>query len=274
VLLIRSLKISFRRSYTDELHRENANSIPAVFWMIVEAVQRPDLLSQALGEVLTSQSWSQLSTNSSMDIESLCNMPILQSMYAETLRLYTSLFALRSAPHGDFNLGNFTIPKDELIAVDTRVGAMNRSIWNVGDAQSPHPIDQFWAERFLVYPDDPKSGPLRFNSSKPKAFAPPAEAFDPSHPNNNGKGPQFTMDGLSGAWFPFGGGTRQCPGRNFAKQEIILSFALMFSKLDIELLGDADSAVNVRARKPNMKYYGLGTLPPRGKVPFRIRRRV
>ena len=101
--------------------------------MIVEALQRPDLLSQALDEVVASQSWSSLSSDSSINIDSLCGMPILQSMYAETLRLYTSLFALRTAAHNDFNLGDFTIPKDEMLGIDTRVAAMDRSIWNVGD---------------------------------------------------------------------------------------------------------------------------------------------
>lgn len=74
------------------------------------------------------------------------------------------------------------------------------------------------------------------------------------------------MEGLSGAWLPFGGGLRQCPGRTFAKREIILSFAVMASTFDLELL-EAGPVV------PDMKYYGLGTFPPMGKVPFKIRRR-
>lgn len=77
------------------------------------------------------------------------------------------------------------------------------------------------------------------------------------------------MEGLSGAWLPFGGGSRQCPGRNFAKQEIILSFALIATMFDIELL----EGTKKDSMQPDMKYYGLGTLPPKGKVPFRIRRR-
>ena len=199
-----------------------------------------------------------------MDIESLCGMPILQSMYAETLRLYISLFALRSAAHGDFNLGNFTIPRDELLAVDSRVAAMDKNVWKEG----AHPVGQFWAERFLVYPDDPQSGPLRFNPSKPTTGPPTATEAASSHSVDK-QGRHFTLDGLASAWLPFGGGTRQCPGRNFAKQEIILSFAVIFSMLEIELV-DADK---VEPPKPDMKYYGLGTLPPKTKVPFRVRRR-
>ena len=132
--------------------------------MTYESLQRLDVLSQALWEIVASQSWSQLEVNPTLQVESLCQMPLLQSMYAETLRLYTSLFALRSAPHGDLDFCRFTIPKDELVAVDSRVAAMDASIWNTGptntDHPGYHPLDSFWAERFLVYPNAPQSGPL------------------------------------------------------------------------------------------------------------------
>ena len=236
--------------------------------MIYEALQRPSVLSQALEEIVTSQDWSSLDSNPTMKIESLCNKPLLQSMYAETLRLYTSLFTLRSSSHGTLDVANFTIPKDELLAVDSRVSAMDSSIWNTGstklDCEGLHPLSKFWAERFLVLPGDPKSGPVRFNPSKPKG---PCPEFS-SHLHD--RDPHFTMDGLAGAWLPFGGGNRQCPGKSFAKNEVILGFAIVFSMLDIELL----SLNDVGARKPDMKFYGLGTLPPKGKVPFRFRRRA
>lgn len=204
-----------------------------------------------------------------MDIDALCSQPFLQSVYAETLRLYTSLFSLRSTTHEAFKLGEWRIPKDKLIAVDSRVAHMDKSFWNTGNSNScdedegPHPLSQFWAERFLEYADDPTSGPLRCKKFRQRDLS--AASF----PDSSGDRPsrRFTMDGLSGAWLPFGGGLRQCPGRNFAKQEIILSFALMASTFDLELL-KAGPVV------PDMKYYGLGTFPPKGKVPFRIRRRI
>jgi cytochrome P450 len=241
--------------------------------MIYEALQQPDVLLQAMTEVIESQSGCTLDINTTTQIDSLCRKPLLQSMYAETLRLYTSLFSLRSASHTSFGLGDFQIPKDELVAVDSRVAAMNASVWNTGaptadaDAYAPHPLNCFWAHRFLVFPDDPTSGPLRGHPTKPKAFVPGSSAS--SHDNKGGTTPRFTTAGLSGAWVPYGGGNRQCPGRNFAKLEIIVGFAIVLSTLEIELLDHQ----NHERRKPDLKYYGLGTLPPKGKIPFRVRRR-
>lgn len=238
--------------------------------MIYQALQQPDVLSQALTEVAESQSRSTLDINATMQIDSLCRMPLLQSMYAETLRLYTSLFSLRSASHTSFAFGDFIIPKDELVAVDSRVAAMDSNVWNTGtltaDADAPHPLDRFWADRFLVVPDDRTSGPLRVHPAGPKTSVPGSSA--PLHGNGRDT-PRFSTDGLTGAWVPYGGGNRQCPGRNFAKQEIILGFAIVLSTLEIELLGDESHD----PRKPDTKYYGLGTLPPKGTVPFRFRRR-
>ena len=56
----------------------------------------------------------------------------------------------------------------------------------------------------------------------------------------------------------------------FRKAENYTESAVMFLMLDIELLdsGDLDS------RKPNLKYFGLGILPPEGRVPFRVKKRL
>lgn len=240
--------------------------------MIYEALQQPDILSHALTEVAESQSRITPDMNASTRIDSLCSIPLLQSMYAETLRLYTSLFSLRSASHASFTFCDFKIPKDELVAVDSRVAAMDSNAWNTGtltaDADTPHPLNRFWAERFLVFPDDPTSGPLRVDPAA-KAQMPVPESSAAPHSHNGKASPRFSMDGLAGAWVPYGGGNRQCPGRNFAKQEIIMGFAIVLSTLEIEL---ADKETHER-RNPDMKYYGLGTLPPKGTIPFRVRRR-
>ena len=146
--------------------RENTNSISAVFWMMYELLQRPIVLSEAEGEILISQFWIKLNSATTMKLDLLCNMPLLQSMYTRTLRLYTSLFSLRSFAHGDIDFLNFKIPKAESLEADSYVTATARSVWSMGGSNGPneeqtHPLDRFWAKRFLGYPNDPTSGPSR-----------------------------------------------------------------------------------------------------------------
>ena len=246
-------------------HRENANSIPAIFWMMYEALQRPALLTQVLDTIAASQTIRIQSSSAVVDVERLSSVPILLSMYSETLRVYTSLFSMRSALHGDFKIGPYTIPQGKLIAVDSSVSAMDSRVWNSRAKESEkdedQSVEQWWAERFLVKSRDPPSGPF----CSPESDAVAAGRTDyPLVPFGNKR---YSTEGLAGAWTPYGGGARQCPGRNFAKQEIIVGFGLIFSMLEIELHEPSTQG----SVKPNMKYYGLGTLPPKYKVPFHIR---
>lgn len=173
----------------------------------------------------------------------------------------------RSATGGDFQLGEWCIPEGSILGFPSQTGAMNKEIWNAGTEDDPHPLDAFWEERFLIYPDNPNSGPLRRQES-----AADSSKLEPAVRSSNLEKPMcepiFSTKGLSGAYLPFGGGPGICPGRHFAKQEVICTLAKLASKYDIELQVS-------KGWEPKMdtNYYPIGALPPRNKVPFRIRRR-
>jgi cytochrome P450 len=101
--------------------------------------------------------------------------------------------------------------------------------WNAPN----HPSTEFWPERFL---------------------------------NEEGK---FSLEGRQAQWLPFGFGEHMCPGRHFAKQEMIINFVVLMSVYEIELL-------TPKAWRPEDSYarYGFGTQQPKAKVPFKIRRRA
>lgn len=235
---------------------ENANSVPATFWFVLEMFRNKSHLVRARAEVKACYT-----SENEFDINMLCKQPFLQSVYAETLRLRTSLFLVRGADHGDFHLQNCTFGRGKMIAIDTGAAHTDHKVWNTGNPDSPKGADTFWAERFLVDPQDPYSGPLK-PSQKTKALS----EKDTSSEKAEGS-TKFTMKGLDGAWIPFGGGVRQCPGKQFAKQEIILSFAILCTAFDIELLEEKNYV-------SDMRYYGLGGMPVKGKVPFKIRLRA
>ncbi len=81
------------------------------------------------------------------------------------------------------------------------------------------------------------------------------------------EGMLFAIDDVEGSWIPYGGGPRMCPGRHFAKREIILTTAMLVTMFDCEVLRD------VRSLKMDMRGFGFGTLNAVGKVPVRMRRR-
>lgn len=142
---------------------------------------------------------------------------------------------------------------------------MNEEIWSTGGDKNPYPLDTFWSDRFIVNPEDPSSGPLRRPKEKknrPNAASQSNKAADPAKP-------YFSVDGLSASWVPYGGGQSLCPGRHFAKQEIITTTAILLAAYEIELIEERGK----KRPEVDMSCFGFGTMPPNRKIPFRIRRR-
>ncbi len=141
---------------------------------------------------------------------------------------------------------------------------MNPDIWNAGGPDNPHPLDTFWADRFLIYPNDPMSGPLRKDVVPVKEHH--SESITEEKPLETE--PSFSMEGVAGGWIPYGGGQRMCPGRHFAKQEIIGTLALLLTQYEIELREPKNGVPEC-----DMRFFPFGGLPPTEEMPFRLRKR-
>lgn len=183
------------------------------------------------------------------DVDHLLRLPFLQAVYAETLRLRMHFYIIRMPDRVDLNIRDWILPRQKVIVTPTTVAHMDEEAWSTG-LNNEHPVDQFWVGRFLKYPSE--SG--RVNGEAQSSFASP---------------PTFSTKGLEGAWIPYGGGPRQCPGRHFAKRQILLTTALMVSLFDCEILQQGrDVQENF-----SLNGFGSGVSRPVGKVPVRIRRR-
>lgn len=247
--------------------RTNANSVPAACWFLLETLHDPFLQKRVRASLQAARAEPPANANQPLafDMAKLTSDALLQSIFAEILRLRVAALVVRQPTVDRFSLpGGWHIKQNETLSMSTRTELMDDAFWNAGDAANPHPLDHFWAERFMVYPDDPRSGPLREPRRRLKSIQ--AQAQQQQDGKNGKNEPYFSLDGCSWSWVPFGGGRQLCPGRHFAKREILLTSAIFLMAFDIELLTD-------KLPGPDEGVYGFGTMPPNGKVPCRIRRR-
>jgi cytochrome P450 len=193
--------------------RTTNNSIIASFWTAVETFSSSHLLAEVRQEaeacrIVDPEAGPDQPPQ--FDIEKLLQQPVLQAIYAETLRLRISDYFVRHHSHGDIQMDGWRIPNNHLILTSPMHAHMDASIWG-----TERPVDEFWPERFL----------------KPAA----------------GDGREFTTERAKGAWVPYGGGYHACPGRHFAKMMIIFSTALLVTMYDCEILANPkDLAMTMR----------------------------
>lgn len=144
------------------MNRSAANSIPAAFWMLVHVINDPFLLRRARHKMETCMIRS--TTNSdefAFDVTALCNNPLLQSIYAETLRLRAFPFLIRSPEREDLSFKGWLLPKSKFILISSYHAQIDENVWNTGSGKVRHPLAELWADRFLIYPGNGASGPLK-----------------------------------------------------------------------------------------------------------------
>lgn len=224
------------------MNRSSGNSLPAAFWNVAEIYADPDLRERVMHELAKARMPDDDAGGPSLplrfELEGITSSPLLQSIYAETMRLRVSFLHCRVPRHSDYRLGPFNLRRGGLILVSSDLASRNETAW--GPRRCQRPLEDFWADRFLVPAEGERVG--------------------------EGDGPRFSMDGLDGAWIPYGGGKLMCPGRHLAKQEMIVSVAVFAAYFDVEL---SDGVPPMSERS-----FGVGSQPPAGRVPARLRRKV
>ncbi|KAL1606179.1 hypothetical protein SLS60_003580 [Paraconiothyrium brasiliense] len=226
------------------------NSITAAFWAIFEVYRDPKLLASVRSEL---EPCIQKDDNGHIhfDINHLLRLPILQAVYAETLRLRMHFYIVRMPDRVDINIRDWIIPRRKVIVALTTVAHMDATAWDTG-ANNEHRVDQFWAGRFLRYPAGQRTDRSGVEKQTSDATSPTAPTFSTKH--------------VDGAWIPYGGGPRQCPGRHFAKRQILLTTALFVTLFDCDMLGGAENM----GEDFSLKGFGGGVSHPVGKVPVRM----
>jgi cytochrome P450 len=242
----------------------NANAIVTAVWFIFYVNKDAELKRRVEAEMSTAINNLSSTIPVQFNIQKLTNGSLLQSIYAETLRLHVAVQLNRTPEHSDYMLGPWRMRQGRMITLNTLITGQLTSLWSQGGVENSHPLTEFWSDRFLVYPDDPSSGPLKSSADKSREGGFEEKTIDIAKRPS----PTFTTEGLAGGFVPYGGGPWMCPGRHFAKQEMIGSFALFSHYFDIAI--DPEDAKKVEA---DMSFFGLGSLPLKEKLPFKIRRK-
>ncbi|CAE7194177.1 hypothetical protein P3342_009588 [Pyrenophora teres f. teres] len=225
------------------------NLVPSTMMTTLHLFKDTNLLSRVRTSLEDTVSSDENGIEVAMD--KLLSKDLLQSVYAETLRLYVQSYITRCSPHEDVPVGSWWLPRNEVSMVASYTSHMNTDLWNTREGK--HPVTDFWAERFLLDPNDDQSGPLK-RTGEEKV---PAKAGD--------VGVHFSNKGLGGAWIPYGGGFGACPGRLLAKRVIMFTCALLVTEYEVD--------IRTQDFEMDSSDFGLGTQKPKGAIAFAIRKR-
>ncbi|CAO1605168.1 hypothetical protein XANCAGTX0491_008694 [Xanthoria calcicola] len=222
----------------------NTNTGSATLWTLIHllSARDPTLLPRVRAETESVRGFA----DGTLDVKRLMEKPLLQSVYAEVLRLYVDLTITRNlkadvtvpVDYGGDDAPRVRLPKGDMVMAPSWTVHRDANAW------PGVPPDQFDAERFLVA---------------------------------NEKGAKvFSLGNTPGRWMPYGGGRPICPGRVFAKQEIIVAVATVLRMYDFQMVGYCDRQGRRTEDFPGMrsKLPGTGIGLPDGDIHVRIKERT
>ncbi|KAM7182859.1 Cytochrome P450 [Rhypophila sp. PSN 637] len=216
-----------------------ANTLPAALWMILHILLDEDLAARLETEI--SVAFRDPSSTPTLSI--LSSLPLLNSVYCETLRLHIAGPVGRTSSNPGFRLGGrWQIDAGVPMMSSNWLGGLSQTFWNTGymlpSGTPEYPVETFWAERFLKYPDAVLSGPIR----KPEWSMYETRGRSSQNTVEDDRSAKLVTEGLNGYRFPFGGGAFKCPGEALASCTVLTSVAILITSLRIELVAPGEAA--------------------------------
>ena len=180
--------------------------MPATFWLICNMVKDRSLLDRATSEAKACRT-PQNPEAPPFDTTRLCNQPLLQSCYAETLRMCVAVYIIRKPVYEDAQVLDYTIPKNKMMVVSSAMAHMDQRNWNTG-VHDERPVDTFWGDRFLTYRTDISRTASALaiiktqegNDANPKQFLSASTAPVP-HPPQPRFSPEWLQWGVDPLWW-------------------------------------------------------------------------
>lgn len=222
---------------------QNSNSVPAAAWSIANTLTCPDpeLLKNIRAEAQAAITVDEKTGKRTFDMQKLIKSPWLQAVYTETLRLRVGFSVTRDAVR-DTEMDGFRIPKGSMVQAPIPI-AHHDAVWET----EGHPVLEFWPQRHLTT----------------------VETTDENSKTTTTT--DFSLGSRSGYFFPYGGGATMCPGRHFAKQEIIGTLALFVTQFETEVIGWVTSDGSPSDREAR-NGEGMAVFQPDRDLKIRVKR--
>ncbi|KAF7509612.1 hypothetical protein GJ744_007650 [Endocarpon pusillum] len=232
----------------------SSNAIPATGWMLLHILTSPtNILSRILSELrscLLPNDDNNNTTTLSIAIPDLLTptrTPLLHSLYTETLRYHVAFSLSRDVKSRCTIDGHLLLPGNTIMAPSWMMHR-NNDLW------TDPPADIFYPERFLA--TDEKTGEVSFSTAATGG----------------------------GRYFPYGGGAHICPGRVFAKQEILAAVARVLVGFEFEFVDWVETGTERVVGKKSVDgrgfpghkkgSMGLGVMAMEWDARVRVRRRM
>ncbi|KAM0293728.1 hypothetical protein ACHAPM_011514 [Fusarium culmorum] len=246
-----------------------ATTIPAAVWMIMHILLDERVLQRVRLQI--NLAFQSAGAGERPDIKKLVKDPLLNSIYYETLRLRVTSTVGRVSMDDELNVaGGWNVKAGVPIICTGYLAGLDESFWNTGQNlsadQPPHPLEDFWAERFLDRQGNTKiSGPMKERRVQPIRDPPtrPETQVDSEDART-----KASVAGLRGHFFPFGGGSFRCPGEALAKQIIFASVAILLRGCDFRLM-DPEGARKLESNHRELPF-GLHSFD--GSIPVNVRK--
>lgn len=143
--------------------------------MMFEVAKDPSLLQILREEFNTAYVTDPRTGSRTLNLQKFAALPLLTSVYTETLRLSMSFNVVRNVSQ-TFTLDGYKIPEGALVQVPTLVAHYDEDVWGI----EAHPASEFWAERHIKHTEE-KDDSGKISSKR-----------------------VFDMGGRSGSYFPYG----------------------------------------------------------------------
>ena len=131
---------------------------------MMELAQDPELLKAVREEVETAYVTDHTTGRRALDLQKTIGLPLLQSIYTETLRLHMSINVARMVLE-PIEIEGYELGAGTLLQAPTTIAHTEEDIWSVDG----HPASQFWARRHLKEVD----GTQQFaTAGRPSSFFP------------------------------------------------------------------------------------------------------